>query len=191
MLGYYTDGSGGSGGQGSYDLCIAVNPSDVNTVFIGGITTWKSTDGGVSWNAINNWTSSSTYNKSSVAVVHADKHTLVYKDNSTLFEGNDGGIYKTLNGGTTWTDLSDGIVISQIYRIGVSQTSGSIVLNGLQDNGSKLYNAGFWTDVTGGDGMECIVDYSNSNYMYATYVRGEIYRSTSGGADYFPTTISA
>ena len=32
-----------------YDLCIAVNPSDANTVFIGGITTWKSTDGGVNW----------------------------------------------------------------------------------------------------------------------------------------------
>ena len=64
------------------------------------------------------------------------------------------------------------------------------VITGLQDNGSKLYNTGFWTDVKGGDGMECIIDYSNSNYMYATYVRGLFHRSTNGGAS-FPTIISA
>ena len=190
MCGYYTDGSGGTSGQGSYDLCIAVDPSEANTVFIGGITIWKSTDGGVNFNAINNWVGSSTYNKSGVAVVHADHHVLAYQNSSsTLFDGNDGGIYKTTNGGTSYTDLTNGMVISQIYRLSTAQANASIVLSGLQDNGSKLYNAGFWSDVTGGDGMECIIDYSNSNYMYATYVRGVIYRSTDGAN--FTTTISA
>jgi photosystem II stability/assembly factor-like uncharacterized protein len=189
MLGYYTDGSGGSGGQGSYDWCIAVDPTNANTVFIGGITTWKSTDGGTNFTANTCWTSSSFYNFSGVPEVHADKHVLAYQNSSTLFEGNDGGIYKTTNGGTSWTDLSDGMVISQIYRLGVSQTNINKVITGLQDNGSKLYNTGFWSDVTGGDGMECIIDYSNANYMYATYVRGEIYRSTNSGLS-FSTTIS-
>ncbi len=189
MLGYYTDGSGGSGGQGSYDWCIAVDPSNVNIVFIGGITTWKSTDGGVNFTANNNWTSHPTYNISGVPVVHADKHALAYQTLTTLFEGNDGGIYKTTNGGTSWTDLSNGLVINQIYRIGVAQTSSNTVITGLQDNGSKLFNSGSWSDVTGGDGMECIVDHSTTQYMYATYVRGTIYRSTNGGAS-FPTTIS-
>jgi photosystem II stability/assembly factor-like uncharacterized protein len=137
------------------------------------------------------WTSSTSYNFVGAPVAHADKHALVFQNGSTLFEGNDGGVYKTTNGGTNWTDLSNGMVISQIYRIGVSQTSANTVLTGLQDNGSKLYNGGFWTDVKGGDGMECIVDYSNSNYMYATYVRGQISRSTNGGSDFFPTNISA
>ena len=116
MLGYYTDGSGGSGGQGSYDWCIVVDPSNVNTVFIGGVTTWKSTDGGVNFTANTNWTSHPFYNISGVPVTHADKHALVYQNSTTLFEGNDGGIYKTTNGGTSWTDLSNGLVISQIYQ---------------------------------------------------------------------------
>jgi len=180
MLGYYTDGSGAATGQGSYDWCIAVSPTDANTVFIGGITTWKSIDGGVSWVANNNWTGHPTYNISGAPVVHADKHALVYQPvTNVLFEGNDGGIYKTADGGTTWSDLSNGLVISQLYRIGVSQTSSNTVLTGLQDNGSKLFS-GTWSDVKGGDGMECIVDYSNSNYMYATYIRGQITRSING-----------
>lgn len=189
MLGYYTDGSHGSGGQGSYDWCVAVKPDDANTVFIGGITTWKSTDGGTTFTANTNWTTGLPYNISGVPEVHADKHVLAYQSSSILFEGNDGGIYKTTNGGTNWTDLSNGLVISQIYRIGLSQTSSTTVLNGLQDNGSKLYN-GSWSDATGGDGMECIVDYTTTQYMYATYVTGTIYRSTNSGVT-FPITISA
>jgi hypothetical protein len=190
MLGYYTDGSGGSGGQGWYDWCIAVSPTDANTVFIGGITTWKSTDGGVNWTANTCWTSYYLYNISGVPVTHADKHSLVYQNSTTLFEGNDGGIYKTTNSGTSWTDLSNGLIISQIYRIGISQTSSTTVITGLQDNGSKLFSGGSWSDVKGGDGMECIVDYSNTNYMYATYVEGQISRSTNGGSS-FSTDISA
>ncbi|MBT8379484.1 MAG: hypothetical protein KJN64_09650, partial [Ignavibacteria bacterium] len=190
MLGYYSDGSGGTTGQGTYDLCIAASPTNANTVYIGGVNTWKSSDGGVTWTISNMWTSYFVYNKSGAPVAHADKHTLAFQSGTTLFEGNDGGIYKTTDGGTSWIDLTNGMVISQIYRIGVSQTSVNTVLTGLQDNGSKLYNGGFWTDVKGGDGMECIVDYSNSNYMYATYVRGQISRSTNGGLS-FPTDISA
>ena len=38
--------------------------------------------------------------------------------------------------------------------------------------------------------MECIVDYSSSTYMYATYVQGQISRSTNSGLS-FPTDISA
>jgi photosystem II stability/assembly factor-like uncharacterized protein len=186
MLYYNCDGSGSNIGQGSYDLCIATSPIDANTVFIGGVNTWKSTDGGANWTINNMWTS----NPCGAPEVHADKHALVFQNGTTLFEGNDGGVYKTTNSGTNWTDLTNGMVISQIYRIGVSQTSVNTVLTGLQDNGTKLFSGGTWTDPKGGDGMECIVDYSNSTYMYATYVRGQISRSTNNGIS-FPTNISA
>ncbi len=49
MLGYETNGSGDAKGQGTYDWCIAVDPATPGTIFIGGITTWKSTDFGVTW----------------------------------------------------------------------------------------------------------------------------------------------
>jgi len=190
MLGYYSDGSGSNTGQGTYDLCIAASPSDANTVYIGGINTWKSTDGGSTWTINNMWTSSGTYNKSSAPVAHADKHALAF-NGSTLFEGNDGGVYKTTDGGSTWTDLTNGMVISQLYRIGVSQTSENTILTGLQDNGTKKYS-GSWTDVYGGDGMECIIDHTSaSSYMYVTYVNGEIQRNSNGFSTLSTTQISA
>lgn len=177
MLGWYCLGTDASG-QGGYDLCIAADPSNANTVYVGGVNTWKSTNGGTSWTNNNMWTSSGTYNSCGSPVVHADKHDLVFFG-STLYECNDGGLYKTTNGGNTWTDLTNGMVISQIYRLSVSQTNSNEVMHGLQDNGSKLYWAGNWYDVTGGDGMECLIDYSNVNTQYSTYPRGTITRTTT------------
>lgn len=193
MLGYYSDGQGFDS-QASYDLCLACSPTNANIVFAGGITTWKSTDGGITWSNSNMWTSSTFYNFHNSPEVHADKHILAFQNGNVLFEGNDGGIYKTTDGGSAWTDLSNGLVISQIYRIGVSQTDHDIVLTGLQDNGSKKYQGALntWFDATGGDGMECIIDYNNAtSYMYATYVSGTIYRNSNGFTTQAKTTISA
>lgn len=33
-----------AGGQGWYDLIITVDPVNANTIYTGGVTTWKSTD---------------------------------------------------------------------------------------------------------------------------------------------------
>jgi photosystem II stability/assembly factor-like uncharacterized protein len=189
MLGYNVDGSGPNNGQGGYDLCIAASPTDANTVYIGGVNTWKSADGGLTWTCVTMWSTSG-----SVPVVHADKHAHAFQNGTILFQGNDGGIYKTTNGGSSWVDLTNGIVNSQIYRIGVSQTDVNTVLTGLQDNGSKKYIGGLntWFDATGGDGMECIVDFNNAtSYMYSTYVAGTIYRNTNGFSNQSTTTISA
>ncbi|HEY5534789.1 MAG TPA: T9SS type A sorting domain-containing protein [Ignavibacteria bacterium] len=181
IMSYYTNGGGEAMSQGKYDLCIAVSPIDVNIIFIGGITTWKSVNGGVNWASNTCWTPNPPDNGNpSRPVVHADKHALAYQNSTTLFEGNDGGIYKTTNGGTNWQDLSNGLVISQIYRIGVSQTNANLILTGLQDNGTKLFTSPVWKDVFGGDGMECIVDHSNSSFMYVTYLEGEIQRNYNG-----------
>ena len=177
-LGYYSDGSGDNTGQGSYDLAIAVDPNDASKIYFGGVNSWRSLDGGATWEIMNMWTSGSSYNISGVPVVHADKHCLVFRNSSSvLFEGNDGGIYKATTNGNAWTDKSNGLGINQLYRFSVSQTIKDMVLAGLQDNGSKMLYNGNWSDVTGGDGMECKIDYSDANIQYATYVSGTLYRT--------------
>ena len=119
------------------------------------------------------------FSASTKSTVHADKHAMEWQNNNTLFQGNDGGIYKTTNGGTTWTDNSNGLVISQLYKLGVSQTNNAVI-GGLQDNGTKLRNnAGSWTDEIGGDGMECAIDQSNASYMYGELYYGDIEKSTN------------
>jgi len=170
LLGYNSDGTG-TNGQGWYDLSLDVNPNDENMVFVGGVNTWRSTDGGNNFSIVNHWWGDG------VPAVHADKHQLKYRSNGDLFECNDGGVYITTDDGTTWTDKTNGMVISQMYRIGVSQTVATETQCGLQDNGTKLITGGIWSDVRGGDGMECIIDYTNVNTQYNTYTNGDIRRT--------------
>ena len=171
----------GTGGQGQYDLAYALNPTNANEIWLGGVNTWRSTDGGANFSLKNIWNAHPTINPNGVAEVHADKHYIAFHPlvAGTVFECNDGGLYKSTNGGTTWTDLSNGMGISQLYRIGVSQTVANDVMCGLQDNGSKEIFGGTWFDRTGGDGMECIIDYTNANIVYGTYVQGQISKTTN------------
>lgn len=172
LLGWASDGSGSSG-QGWYDLAIAVSPNNANTLLVGGVNTWKSTNGGSTWSIANHWWGDG------VPAVHADKHMLKYRSNGDLFECNDGGVYISTNDGTSWADKTNGIVISQMYKLGVSQTVANETITGLQDNGTKLLSANSWDDVKGGDGMECLIDYTDVNIQYGTYVNGQISRTTN------------
>jgi PKD repeat protein len=174
LLGNDCDGVN-SGGQGSYDLAIAADPNDAYKVFIGGINTWYSSNGGANWSINNMWSG----NCFGAAVeVHADKHFLAYQNGtSTVFECNDGGLYSSSNHGSTWNHLSNGLEISQLYRLDVAQTTSDEVIAGLQDNGTKSRIAGTWYDVVGGDGMDCIIDYTDEDIQYGEYQFGGLYRT--------------
>ncbi len=172
LLGWSSDGTG-TDGQGYYDLSIATSPVDANIVLIGGVNTWRSLNGGSTWSIVNHWSGDA------VQAVHADKHNLKFRPNGDLFEVNDGGVYlSSLDGNSgSWIDKTNGMIISQMYRLSVSQINSDEIITGLQDNGSKLYSGNNWYDVKGGDGMECLIDYTNDDVQYATYVRGQIDRT--------------
>jgi photosystem II stability/assembly factor-like uncharacterized protein len=102
---------------------------------------------------------------------------LKYRSNGSLFECNDGGVYLSSDNGTTWADKTNGLVISQMYKLGVAETDQNEIITGLQDNGTKLFSGGNWYDVKGGDGMECLIDYADADVQYGTYVNGQISRT--------------
>jgi Secretion system C-terminal sorting domain len=175
----------GTSSQATYDLCISVDPANADVIYVGSINNWKSINGGVNWTIVSHWVGSdfSSNPTANCAVsVHADQH--VYERsplNGRLYLGNDGGVYYTADNGATWPQISNNIGINQLYRIGQSQLSNNVVLMGLQDNGSMATsNGSTFTCTRGGDGAECLVDYSNANYCFNTYVNGQISCSSTG-----------
>jgi PKD repeat protein len=179
------DNGSDAGGQGWYDLAIAASPTNADEIMTGGINMWRSTNGGTSFTLNSHWTGS--YSK---PYVHADIHDIVYLPGSgtTVFSGNDGGIFKTTNSGAAWTDISSNLSIAQQYRIGLSASNATLLVAGHQDNGTNKLNGTAWSQIYGGDGMDCFIDRTNNNVIYGSYVYGDHYKSTNGGASFTPIT---
>ncbi len=187
LLGWSNTGSDVDGQQW-YDLAIAASPTNKDLVIVGGVNVWRSTNGGTNWQIAGHWTGSGA------PYIHADIHDLNFDANGlTVYAGCDGGIFKKddITTSLPWTDLSSGMAIAQMYRMGQSTQSQNKVLSGWQDNGTNLWTGpATWQRVIGGDGMECIIDYSTDTYQYGELYYGNIRRSQNGGGS-FSTIVNS
>jgi len=157
----------GTFSQADYDLAIAVSPHNAEEVHAGGINCWKSTDGGKTW-TYTSFHDQQEPESANGKYTHGDIHALVFNDN-TLYCGSDGGVYFSDDNAQSWTDISSGLEISQFYSIGVPPNNQLMVYGGAQDIGVNKWTFpnSFMDHQLGGDGTQCVVDYTNPNIAYA------------------------
>ncbi len=170
-----------AGTQAWYDNIMAVDPDNANNVIIGGLDLWKTTDGGASWKQKTNW-----YQQTGYQFVHADHHALAFapSNSNILYNGNDGGVYKSTDKGETWTSENNNLAITQFYYGAVSPT-GTNYYGGTQDNGTISSNGSAnWQAIIGGDGGVTEVDYDSPNIIYGEYVNFAFFKSTNGGVSF-------
>lgn len=183
ILGYSNDG-GSEGGQSWYDLALAASPNNIGQIVTGGINVWKSDNSGFEFSPLTSWSYPPTY-----GYTHADIHFLKYYGNR-LYCGSDGGIFVSYNDGDSWTDLSEGLSITQLYRMDFSEQQPNTILVGTQDNGTNFLESGVFSHVLGGDGNGAEINEDNPDIMYASYPYGNITASTNGGANFSGITNS-
>jgi photosystem II stability/assembly factor-like uncharacterized protein len=101
----------------------------------------------------------------------------------------DGGVYKSTDGGASWTLKSYQLVATQLYSVGVSQSSSFRVGGATQDQGIlQTTGSGDWVDTgAGNEGGFFIVDPNNEQNIYVTPWSTNLRRSTNGGSSW--TTI--
>lgn len=185
-------------GQGWYDLSIGVDPNNENTLFIGGINIFKSSNAGASWTQISG---STQYPLVPIigpySDVHVDQHGVIFKPSSSseVVFINDGGVFFSSNGTAslpTVTSRRKDYNVTQFYSCAIDPTAGSNkFLAGSQDNGTLWFsNPGINNAVTvyDGDGIFCAIDQVNPNVQIANALGSNYTRSLTGGGSPFAFT---
>lgn len=165
---------------GLYDRALAVAPWSSNILFVGGSEAAKSTNGGNSWNLTAQWT-----NEKSTNYIHQDvkRYYFIPSIDSSILALTDGGIFKSLNLGATWTNISKGINIAQIYRICNHPNSPDTIIIGQQDCATNRFvlNDSTMKQVFGGDGMQSLFDPNLPSTLFVCGAYGNLQKSKDGG----------
>ena len=154
---------------------LRVDPVNPDIVYAIGFDLFKTSNGGSSWSNIG-------------YAVHVDQHDIYAHpmNHNFVVLGNDGGVYTSQNGGSTWTHIEN-MPIMQFYTSEIDQQHPERLYGGAQDNGTNRTltgNIDDWTSIYGGDGFVVKVNPENNQYIYAEYQYGGLGRSTNGGASF-------
>lgn len=174
------------GTQGWYDNVVCVKLTNPDLVLVGGLDIYSSSTGGTSLVKKSNWSTTSQND-----FAHADIHCLKY-NGTVLYCCSDGGVYKSTNDGTTWTDLNRNLSTLQYQSADYDPTDLLSFQGGTQDNNKMTTTNGgtLWIQRSTGDGGYTIVDPINTNYVYGQYVNGSIQRSSNKGISFSNITPS-
>src|SRR5690606_7061014 len=166
VLGYSITGGDGSS-QAFYDLCMAVHPANAAQISLGSINIWRSVDSGVTLTNNTGWRE----DQGALQYVHCDHHAMAYNPlDNKLYFCNDGGIWVTSDSGDSCTNISYGLVLSQLFHLSQYQAAPHKMLGGLQDNGVK-YRAdgvGDFVHMHGADGFSSGFAAENPNTLFAS-----------------------
>ncbi|MBU2995532.1 hypothetical protein KO500_03775 [Cellulophaga baltica] len=130
---------------------IVVDPRDENIIVKGGLSGSISKDGGKTFKSLGR--------------MHSDIHDIAFsiKDSDIMYVGTDGGVYRSMDGGTTM-EIVENLPLSQFYHVSVDHETPYNVYGGLQDNGSWYgpssspggVEARDWNSVGYGDGFRVL-----------------------------------
>ncbi|MGB0346079.1 MAG: T9SS type A sorting domain-containing protein, partial [Balneolaceae bacterium] len=171
--------------QGWYSHAIAIHPEDPEIVWAAGqpFGLYKSVFGGSSFIEVKLNTSVPVESGDETNVYPylgrwADHHELVIHPTmpDTMYIINDGGIFRTTDGGVTSENLNSGYQTTQFYNgVSNSNTSPDLFFGGLQDNNSIIYEGDLnWRRACGGDGSWTALNQSNNNEAYLSSQFGRI-----------------
>src|SRR5215204_5568844 len=154
--------------------CLAVHPTDENTVYAGAASggVWKTTDAGQSWRPL--WDTQESLAIGSIAIAVSDTNTIYAGTGEGVIAGTYGsghnfpgaGVYVSTDGGVNWIQRS-AVVNRRITRVLVSQTDTNRVYVAGQSGFELSTDAGVtWTTLRTGQISDAAIDPNDANTLY-------------------------
>lgn len=165
--------------QAFYDWYVAVPPGSADVVYLGAKELVKGERTGATWQ----WSDISSREEHGDSI-HPDQHAMAFdpRNPSIVYAGNDGGIFRSPDGGASWQSLNAGLAISEVEYLAQRPDEPDWLLAGLQDNGTvRRQGEEGWTQVALGDGGDCGTDLDTPDVCYHSYYGMSLERSSSRG----------
>lgn len=163
--------------QAWYDWYVTATPDKKDQVYIGAIDALRGDLAGSTWS----WTNITTHGANSI---HPDQHCLTFApgNSKVIYAGNDGGIYRSTNSGSTWIALNKGLAITEIEYMASDPNTWKWLMAGTQDNGTiRFTGASKWDHIADGDGGDCGVNQQNPNTVFHSFYNVTLERSNNKG----------
>ena len=156
--------------QGWYDNCIIIDPTNPAVVYAGGVFPYSSSYHGLvmTTDGWNTWSDITIANDGSQ--LHPDMHCLAISGDGYLYVGNDGGVWKTSQPGTTWINLNHNLGLTQFYSLDIHPIDSTFIIGGTQDNGAVHSTLSGWVQDNMGDGGPVAIEPTNPDIYYTSYV---------------------
>jgi len=190
--------------QGWYDLVVAVDPTDSNSVYLAGAALNDGSDWNLSFfrgsitGSPGSFGFSSTNNSNPAADstwigrgVHADAHAMAFATDAAgtavteVWVGTDGGPFRSTTSGApngSFQPRSTGLAISQMTFMAQRSDMDSVVFAGSQDNGTlRCVGEPAWFEAPEGDGGGVAVDPNDEYRLMREYAYSSLLRATDGG----------
>lgn len=167
-----------NGGQAWYDWYVAAAPDRDTQVYLGAIDLHR---GDL---ANGTWTWSNLSSRQAGDSIHPDQQSIAFVPGqpATVYAGNDGGLFRSPDRGTSWVSCNNGLVISEFEYIAQDVGTSRYVIGGTQDNGTNRWlGPSTWEHVGDADGGDCGVNRRLPTTVVHTRQNGTMLRSTTGG----------
>jgi hypothetical protein len=163
-------------GQAWYDWYVAAPPDRTDRVYLGAIDGFRGDFAGGQW-SWRNFVSNGAHS------IHPDQHCMAFApgNSAIVYAGNDGGLFRSPDGGATWAALNSGLAITEVEYLALHPTDPGWLLAGTQDNGTIRLSQGAWEHVADGDGGDCGVNEANPKVVYHSYYNVSLERSGKNG----------
>jgi hypothetical protein len=182
--------------QGKYDLALAVDPADVNTLYMGGSTEsiggqWSAEirHGAVTASGSGAGLAYSVTATSIGGGAHADVHHLAFTPASSthLWAATDGGLFFADNAGASasFEQRNVGLQTLTMNHMGLHPAEPAVIFSGAQDNGTlRFVGEECWLHSAAGDGGYAVVNWNDPYKVLRTYTYISVRRTTDGGQAY-------
>ncbi len=177
----------GPGNIGGRIRALVIHPTDTKIMWAGSVSggMWKTTNGGVKWEIMTDFLANMAV---ASLIIDPQDPNILYAGTGEGFYNGDGiqgaGVFKTIDGGTTWTQLAFTNTPDWYYvnRLAILPT-GNVIL--------AATGSGIWRSTDGGDSwvqitltqtMDINFDPKNFNNAIASGYSGQAWYSTDSGA---------